>query len=58
MENELECTLVNRVVSGIELTQSGECLQNYAEIVLSEYDKLKKEIESIRACEDGTVDLL
>lgn len=58
LENELECTLVNRVVSGIELTQSGECLQNYAEIVLNEYDKLKKEIESIQACEDGTVDLL
>lgn len=58
LENELDCTLVNRVVSGLELTESGECLREYAEIVLKEYEKLKKEIESIRASADGAVDLL
>ncbi len=58
LETELDCTLVNRTAAGLELTESGECLRNYAEIVLKEYDKLKQEIESIRASADGAVDLL
>lgn len=58
LENELDCTLVNRVVSGIELTESGECLKNYAETVLKEYDKLRKEIENIKNIEEGAVDLV
>ena len=41
LENELECTLVDRVVSGIELTESGERLYAYAEVVLGEYEKMK-----------------
>lgn len=48
LENELECTLVDRVVSGIELTESGERLYAYAEVVLGEYEKMKKDIENIR----------
>lgn len=58
LETELDCTLVNRTAAGLELTESGECLRNYAEIVLKEYDKLKQDIESIRASADGSVDLL
>jgi len=58
LETELDCTLVNRISSGLELTESGECLRDYAEIVLKEYDKLKKNIEKIRASADGAVDLL
>lgn len=58
LETELDCTLVNRVASGLELTESGERLRDYAEIVLREYCKLKNDIESIRASAEGTVDLL
>jgi len=58
LETELDCTLVNRVASGLELTESGERLRDYAEIVLQEYGKLKADIESIRASAEGTVDLL
>lgn len=58
LENELECTLVDRVVSGIELTESGERLYAYAEVVLGEYEKMKKDIENIRSRTDGIVELL
>lgn len=58
LETELNCTLVNRVASGLELTESGECLREYAEIVLDEYDHLRNEVERIRASEEGTVNLL
>lgn len=58
LENELECTLLDRVSSGIELTESGQKLYDYANTVLAEYDRLKKEIEMIRASEEGTVELL
>ncbi len=58
LETELDCTLVNRIASGLELTESGECLRDYAEIVLAEYEKLKTDIEKIRASADGSVDLL
>ena len=58
LENELDCTLVNRVTSGLELTESGECLRDYAEIVLKEYEELRKKIEKIRASADGSVELL
>lgn len=58
LENELECTLLDRVASGIELTESGQKLYDYANNVLGEYDKLKKEIDIIRANEEGTVELL
>lgn len=58
LENELDCTLLDRVASGIELTESGQKLYDYANTVLGEYDKLKKEIEIIRASEEGTVELL
>lgn len=58
LENELECTLVDRVVSGIELTESGERLYAYAEVMLGEYEKMKKDIENIRSRTEGIVELL
>lgn len=58
LENELECTLLDRVASGIELTESGKKLYEYAETVLGGYDRLRKEIEMIRVSAEGSVDLL
>ena len=58
LETELDCTLVNRVASGLELTESGKCLLEYAQKAISEYEKLKETIESIRGSVHGAVDLL
>ena len=58
MEAELECTLVNRVASGLELTESGECLLEYAQKVTAEYDKMRDKIESIQGSVHGSVELL
>ena len=58
LETELDCTLVNRTATGLELTESGECLRDYAEVVLAEYEKLKQSIESIRESAEGSVDVL
>jgi DNA-binding transcriptional LysR family regulator len=58
LENELECTLVNRTASGLELTESGERLWEYAEQSLEGYEKLKSEIETIRRRAQGVVELL
>lgn len=58
LETELECTLVNRMASGIELTECGECLDEYAKVALKEYRKLKDNIESIQENAEGAVELL
>lgn len=58
LETELECTLVNRVASGLELTESGVCLLEYAQKVTAEYDKMKENIEGIQGSVYGSVDLL
>lgn len=58
LETELDCTLVNRTVSGLELTESGLCLKKYAEIVLNEYEKLRDTIENISKNTEGSVELL
>ncbi len=58
LETELECTLVNRMASGIELTESGECFKDYAKKSIKEYNKLKDEIEIIQGNADGSVELL
>ena len=58
LEAELECTLVNRVASGLELTESGVCLLEYAQKVTAEYDKMKENIEGIQGSVYGCVDLL
>lgn len=58
LEAELECTLVNRVASGLELTESGLCLLEYACKTTAEYDRMKERIESIQESVHGSVDLL
>lgn len=58
LENELDCTLLDRVATGIELTESGKKLYEYAETVLEGYDHLRKELEMIRTSVEGSVDLL
>ena len=58
LEAELECTLVNRVASGLELTESGKCLLEYANQTIAEYDRMKERIESIQGSVHGSVDLL
>ena len=58
LETELDCTLVNRVASGLELTESGKCLLEYARKVTAEYEKMKEKIGSIQESAQGSVDLL
>lgn len=58
LESELECTLVNRMASGLELTECGECLFDYARIALEEYHKLKEHITEMQENADGAVELL
>ena len=58
LEAELECTLVNRVASGLELTESGVCLLDYAQKVTAEYDRMKERIEGIQGSVHGSVELL
>lgn len=58
LEAELDCTLVNRVASGLELTESGQCLLEYARKTTADYDKMKEKIESIQESVHGSVDLL
>ena len=58
LETELDCTLVNRVASGLELTESGKCLLEYARKVTGEYGKMKEKIETIQGSVQGSVELL
>lgn len=58
LETELDCTLVNRVASGLELTESGECLLDFARKVTADYDKMKEKIQGIQESVQGCVDLL
>lgn len=58
LETELDCTLVNRGASGLELTESGECLLEYAQKTTTGYDRMKEKISSIQESVHGCVDLL
>lgn len=58
LETELDCTLVNRVASGLELTESGLCLLDYARKATAEYEKMKEKIENIQGSIQGSVELL
>ena len=58
LESELECTLVNRGTSGLELTESGRYLLEYAQQITSDYEKLKEQIEHIQGSVHGSVELL
>lgn len=58
LEAELECTLVNRGASGLELTESGKCLLEYARQITADYAQLKEQIGHIQGSICGSVDLL
>lgn len=58
LETELECTLVNRGASGLELTESGRYLLEYAQLVTTDFEKLKEQIEHIQGSVHGSIDLL
>ena len=58
LEAELECTLIHRGASGMELTESGMCLLEYARQVTAAYDKMKEKIDELQGCVQGSVELL
>lgn len=58
LETELGCTLVNRIASGLELTESGVCLLEYARKTTEEYHRMKEKIERIQESVHGSVELL
>lgn len=58
LEAELGCTLMNRVASGLELTESGVCLLEFARNTVAEYSRMKEKIEGIQGSIHGSVELL
>ena len=58
LENELNCQLLVRTSSGIELTESGTCLSEYADRITADYEQLRNELLHIRQRSRGVVDLL
>lgn len=58
LETELNCQLLIRTASGIELTESGCCLSEYADRITSDYGELRNEILHIQQRNHGVVDLL
>jgi DNA-binding transcriptional LysR family regulator len=58
IEDELECSLFVRVAHGIELTESGLCLQEYATHILNDFWNAKSDIMRIEQRQNLVVDLL
>lgn len=58
LENELNCQLLVRTASGIELTESGKCLSKYADKITADYGELRNDILHIQQRSHGVVDLL
>lgn len=58
LESELDCTLVNRAASGLELTESGECLLEFARKTTADYHNMKKKVSSLQESVRGSVDLM
>lgn len=58
LENELGSQLLVRTAVGIEPTESGQCLSEYADKTIADYDELTKEILHIQQRSHGVVDLL
>lgn len=58
LENELNAELLVRTAAGIRLTESGQCLAEYADKIVSEYGELRNEILHIQQRSHGVVDLL
>lgn len=58
LEHELDCKLIVRAASGISLTESGQCLAEYADRTVADYGELRNEILHIEQRNRGVVDLL
>lgn len=58
LEGELNCQLLVRTASGIELTESGMCLSEYGDRITADYRELRNEILHIQQRNHGVVDLL
>lgn len=58
LEEELDTVLLYRSAAGVELTDSGRCLLEYAESVLEGYKKMQRELQLIRENQLGEVNLL
>ncbi len=58
LETELNCKLLVRTVNGIELTESGQCLMEYAAKITEDYNELRNDILHIQQRSHGVVDLL
>ena len=58
LEQELDCQLLIRTKAGTRLTESGQCLEKYADKILADYGKLRNEILHIEQRSRGIVDLL
>lgn len=58
LETELNCQLFVRTASGIKLTESGQCLSEYADKITADYGELRNEILHIQQRSHGVVDLL
>lgn len=58
LEEELGVVLLYRSASGVELTESGRCLLEHAEKILTEQWMLQKDLELIKQTSLGEVNLL
>lgn len=58
LEEELGVTLLYRLATGVELTESGRCLLEHAEKILTEQWMLQKDLELIKQTSLGEVNLL
>jgi DNA-binding transcriptional LysR family regulator len=58
IEDELECSLFVRVAHGLELTESGLCLQEYATHILNDFRNAKSDIMRVEQRQNQVVDLL
>lgn len=58
LEAELNCKLLVRTVNGIELTESGQRLMEYAAKMTEDYNELRNDILHIQQRHHGVVDLL
>lgn len=58
LEHELNCKLLVRTAAGTTLTESGQCLAEYADRIVADYGELRNEILHIEQRNRGVVDLL
>lgn len=58
LEQELSCKLLVRTAAGTSLTESGQCMAEYADKIVADYSELRKEILHIEQSQHGVVDLL